>query len=201
MPKHASGLNQGDQGCAQRGDAISPPPPEVPIREKADQCENTEESTDPAKSSIPFESATGQVRAHFAFGNGKRSQDESRYARRQHCRDGVVGCRACDQGLNRRHCQYGCGESREATTTSDARASARSAASGSERSVRKRQTRLIDPATSATTSSPRPRTPRLPANSPAVIDHVPTPRPQTTETIERRSALRSSAWRSSSKEE
>jgi hypothetical protein len=85
--------------------------------------------------------------------------------------------------------------SRAATTTTDALASARSAAWGSERSRRNRQTRQVDPATSATTSSPRPRIPRLPANSPAVIDQVPTPRPQTTENMERRGALPSRAWR------
>jgi hypothetical protein len=79
--------------------------------------------------------------------------------------------------------------SRAATTRTDARASARWADCRSERSFRNRHTRLADPTTSASTSRPRPRTPRLPAKSPAVIDHAPTPRPQPTETMERASAL------------
>ena len=70
--------------------------------------------------------------------------------------------------------------SAEATTT-EARASARWRASGSARSVRKRQTRTTDPATSARTLNPRLSTPRLPASNPAVMDHAPESNPHTTE--------------------
>ncbi len=83
-----------------------------------------------------------------------------------------------------------------AATTTDASASARSAAAGSKRSRRNRQTRVADPATSARRLSPRPRTPRLPASNPAVMDHIPATRPQVTETVTSKSALRTSASRS-----
>jgi len=82
---------------------------------------------------------------------------------------------------------------RAADTTIDARASARSLASPWECFRWNRQTRLADPATSANTSNPRPRTPRLPASRPAVIDHAPVSVPQTTEAETSTSAFRWSA--------
>ena len=80
-------------------------------------------------------------------------------------------------------------------TTTEARASARRPLVGSRRSTPKRHTRPTDPATSARTLSPKPRTPRLPASSPAVTAHAPATSPHATEKYESAKALASSGRR------
>jgi hypothetical protein len=89
-------------------------------------------------------------------------------------------------------------------TTTDARASARMPRVGSRRSTPKRHTRPIDPATSAQTLSPSPRTPRLPASNPVVTAQAPAIRPHTTERYESTRALDNSrdlVWPTSSSKE
>ena len=124
------------------------------------------------------------------LGPSQRGKDQSRDTGGDHGFDGGAGCRVGDQVVGGSHNQgdrYQAQGARDKTT--DARASARMPLVGSRRSTPNRHTRPIDPATSAKTLSPNPRTPRLPASSPVVTAQAPAIRPHTTERYERINAL------------